>query len=198
MSDAEHAAAVLSVAGEQARALERTFAELASRLARGTSDVTEAAKTASKPEISEDSRHVDLRTSVQALLRRESLSLSQVARATGEPSARVSAVLRQLRQEKLVHNVGGAEHPIWSLRIGDHTTTTELGALVRRLVSERPMTTRELTDATGARMSRVGGCLVHLQRTDRQLVNLGTPRQARWFLVSDRARTAHLEPKRNS
>lgn len=203
----------LHIVRDQARELELQAEELEKRLnlARGTGDVTEQAKAALKEE--EPPQHVEpeapkgepkrraiapqeaVRERVESVLRNHSLNVAQLAKESAHSLGRVSEALKELRKEKKVANVGTADFPIWTLRIGDHTTTPELIAHIKRLITERPMSTQELVDVTGARMTRVSGAIVHLQRNEKHLLNLGTARRARWLLVGDQVKFAKLPVK---
>lgn len=200
VSEIEQMAATLAVAREQARELEKVVESMEQRLqvARGTGDVSEAAQRAreqEKPEKPE--KPVDLRGRVENALRRESLSPAQLSRATGESLEPINEMLKMLRQKDHIYNVGSQEYPMWTYRIGDETSTPELTKVVKRLISERPMTTRELVDATGARLSRISGAVVSLLRDkEHQVLNMGHKRVARWFLVSDKAQAKLDQPKR--
>lgn len=185
--DMEHIAAVLSTAREEAARLATDLDKLQERLA--------AAREAGPAPLT---RYVaqDARSAIEAALTRESLDTAQLARVIGEPVGKVGGLIKALRDAGKVHNVGSVEYPMWTWRIGDDTEAAELTAVVRRLISERPMTTRELITATGARASRVSGAVVSIQRGAAKVLDLGSPRLARWFLVTD-GRDAHLAPKRH-
>lgn len=209
----------IHIVREQAKELEQAAAELESRLriARGTNDLTEQAQRASgmhatvepqelevvkgekprpilrKPEPKREAASPKLQA--EALLRDNSLTTSQLAKRLGLPVGRVAELVREFKKEKRLANVGSADFPMWTLRIGNQVTTPELTRNVRRLITERPMTTQELVDVTGAQMSRVSGVMVHFQRTEKQLYNLGTQRRARWFLLGDGVTLSRLPPK---
>lgn len=123
------------------------------------------------------------------------MSVTQIARITGISVGKVADELKNLRKQERVANMGSVDSPLWTLRMGDHTSTRELTAEVKRLIMEKPMSTHELIEVTGARLSRVSGALVHLQRTEQQLLNLGTARRAKWFLVRPDVVLAKLQPK---
>lgn len=159
--------------------------KVASGLARGTKDLTRQAERA----VQETTE-----AGVERCLRRESLTTLQIGKALGLPLDKVDQVIKQLHQEHRVWNVGSAEYPVWTWRIGDETPLPELVALVRRLISERPMSTKELSAATGARYTRTDGAIITLRRSEvpDKILNLGTARSARWFLVPESARSASL------
>lgn len=218
--DIERITATLQVAKQQAKELEKAVEEMERKivLARGTGDVTEQAQAATD-EVAEEvngsevqevaqgtprstpvvrarqSTRLSVRDRVELALRRESMNTVQLAKEVNESISRVHDVLKALKAERKLYNLGSAEYPVWTIRIGDHTPTPELNRHVRRLVMERPMTLREIVDATGARLTRVSGAIVHLQRTEPQFLNLGTARVARWFLISDKVKVSGLEPK---
>lgn len=165
------------------------------RIARGTSDVANEAALAVAQVAPAPAPEPTLRDRIEEVLRGASLELPALARAVGEPVGRVTAEMRGLIRAGAVSNVGLAEHPIWTWKIGDSTTPAELNATVLRLISERPMSTRDLTQATGARFTRVGGAVVAIQRSGRQILNLGHGRAGMWFVVSENARDARLATK---
>ncbi len=193
----------LTIAREQAKELERVVLEFENRLkqVQGTRDVTEQAKEARRVaqqdvQIQEE-RPADLRGRMEQALKRESLTPAQISRTTGESLGPVADMLKLMKQKDLVYNVGSQEYPLWTYRIGDNTSTPELMKTIRRLISERPMTTRELIDATGARMSRVSGAMVAMLRgKEFQILNMGHKRVARWFLVSDQVKAKLDQPQR--
>ena len=174
----ELAAAQISMLQEQLDELKRQL-----RVARGTADVTrEAAQV------------VTLAQRVEQLLRQEIMTLDQLARELEVPAGKVVAVLREHKAS--VHNVGSEDRPRWTWKIGDQTPTRELTALVLRLITDQPMTTAELVQATGARASRVGGSIVEIQRSGAKVLDLGTGVRSRWFVLSAHARDARLPPKK--
>ena len=177
------------------------------KIARGTGDHAETAAEAMRQARARSvtreqlqlpvvaTRPAALRDRIKTALLRESLTINQMAKALGENTAKISDEMRTLRSEGQVYNVGNADNPMWTWRIGDNTETRVLLDTVRRLIAERPMTTRELAEATGARLSRVGGVMVAIQRSTDQIFNLGDKKTARWFLASG-AKPANLPPKR--
>lgn len=214
----EDVLAVLSQLRDQARSLERNVEKVAESLgaslpkrkrgrprkhplpieALGTAPPATLAGDKPEPEPEapvEPPRPPDVRERIQAALTRESLSVQQLAKAVNEPTDKVETSLRDLRAEQKVFNVGLGERPLWTWRIGDKTDAPTLNALIRRLIAERPMTARELSDATGARMSRVNGQLVEIQRSGANIVNMGEGHRYRWFLISDQVKDARLPPK---
>ncbi len=156
-----------------------------------------AAPVAPKPaKVAPAPRPATPRQQVERALRGHSLNVAQIVKSTGLPIGKVAEAIRALRAEKAIANVGTEDFPCWTARIGDKTDTPKLIAEVERLIMERPMTMQELTDVTGARMPRVSGAVVALQRDEsRQLLNLGHGRKARWFLVAPGVRFARLAPK---
>ena len=168
------------------------------QLARGTQDVTSEAaeikRGPGRPRKYPSLPDADLRTNIKLALTRESLSLQQIAKMMHESVGRVQGFMKSLRAEGLIWNVGSAEHPQWTWKCGD-VDTPALTETIRRLLTERPMSTKELTEATGARFTRVEGCVITLRRGAENVVNLGGPRSAKWFIISDRARNAKLQPQ---
>jgi len=123
------------------------------------------------------------------------MNTPHISKATGLSINKVTEALRSLRAEEKVVNVGSEDFPQWTVRVGDRASTQELNAEVKRLITERPMTTQELMYFTGARLSRVSGALIALQRTEERLLNRGTARRAKWFLVDTKATVSKLAPK---
>lgn len=76
--------------------------------------------------------------------------------------------------------------PALACWVGDEGSTATLNAAVERLLRERPLSRAELVAMTGARTNRVAGAIVHLQRHGAPIVNLGTPRLGRWYIVPER------------
>jgi hypothetical protein len=162
------------------------------RMAKGTRDITKQAQQAvggPPPEA--------LISRIERALRRETLTLGQLSKTTGAREPDVLEVLGKATLAGQVFNVGSTTHPVWTWKLGDKGSPQELTLVVRRLISERPMTTRQLTDATGARFARVGGVIVNLQRTEPpdRFLNMGTARVGRWFLIPSNAKSAALAPK---
>lgn len=185
------------------------FQELLGQLARGTEDHGDAARAA-VAQVANDAqvtipvtptvREPTLRERLEAALRTESLDIEKLARVLKTTPGKVAEILRPLKKVGQVANVGTEDHPIWTWRLGDQCTTAELIAWVRRMIAERPMTTRELADASGAKFTRVGGAVVAIQRAPgegNKILDLDPLRHTkRWFLVTAQMRDARLQPKR--
>jgi len=185
----------LHIVQEQAKELEAQALELIEKLqiARGTGDHTEQAKTARQPRQARAPRQP--KEQVEAALKGVSMNIMHIAKATGLSVNKVTEAIRTLRSDQRVVNVGSEDFPQWTARIGDHASTKDLNAEIRRLIAERPMTTQELMHFTGARLSRVSGALIALQRSDMQLLNRGTARRAKWFTVDPKAVVSRLPAK---
>lgn len=165
------------------------------RLARGSRDVTQQAAQAGTR--SAEPTVVTTEQRIETALRTTSHSPKSLAKVVNASMLEVQSTLAKLSRSKQVYNVGSAEYPIWTWRIGDRTSTEELSRVITRLISERPMTTRELSDATGARFSRTSGVMVEILRgpdSDRAM-DLGTKHVGRWFLLPVGARPAAIAPK---
>lgn len=189
--DLETITANLHIVREQAKELEAAVHEMEDRLkaARGTGDHTVAAAAA--VEVTRTKRKYvkrdvsDPGALIEGVIRGASLNSHQISRLTNLSAGKVSMAMRILRATGKVINVGSEDFPKWTLRVGDNTSTTLLTSEVKRLIEDRPMTTQELLETTGARLSRVSGALVALQRDGNQLLNLGTQRRAKWFMVKE-------------
>lgn len=165
------------------------------RMARGTSDLTRQSKEAAAL-VAEPPPEDPLETKIENLIKRESLSVRQISKTLATSQQEVEKALLTLRRGRKVWNVGSTEFPLWTFRIGDRTGLPELISLVRRLISEGPKSTAELSKATGARVTRVDGAIVAIRREkDVQIFNMGEARSAKWFLLSGKAAPARLEDK---
>ncbi len=186
----EHIAAALSTLVEEVNQLKAP--PQPARLPRGTRDVTrqaEAAQPAPEPPKTTRER-------LREVLLANTFSHTEAAKALALPVEEVVAEIRAAAKDGLVANIGAEDFPMWVWRVGDSTSAKELEAVVRRLITERPMTTRELTHATGARFTRVGGAIVAIQRSGARVLDLNSKTRAgRWFVVADEARDARLKPK---
>lgn len=121
---------------------------------------------------------------------------NQIVKESKLTLPKVEKALQELKHENRVWNVGSEEFPRWTRRIGDDTTTKELTDEVRRLISERPMTMPELHATTGARISRLSGVITMLGRSEgSRMLNLGTPRRARWLYLDPATKGSQVSPK---
>lgn len=145
------------------------------QLARGTGDVTDAARAAvaAPPPLAERVEHA-LRTGIY--------SLAELCQEVKSPPGPVGKVLKHARAARQVYNVGSEDRPRWTWIIGDAVETQELYAHVERLITDRPFTFAELLDATGARRGRISGAIVSFQHAGRKVMNLGSESKARWFM----------------
>ncbi len=220
VKDIDTIIANIHIVREQAKELEAQAEDLEKRLnlARGTGDVTAKAAIAAQMDAANPAppppamprtrtaqgtfastrRPASNRQRVEQALKGQSLNTAQVAKAAGLSVGKVSQVLRELRADHRVANVGSEDFPKWTLRIGDGTPTRELAVEVRRLISDQPMSMQELVDATGAKMSRISGVIVEVQRTvGERILNLGTARRARWLLLGEGVRIGALASKKS-
>ena len=218
MLNEESKANVEQIADNLASTIKDVFKKALGELARGTGTHDEAAAEAVRRAKSptpprgvkvvapvpapeprpEPKKPLTFRAKVEMALRSGSLDHQQLARTVDASAGRVSEMMKALRAENAVANVGTDVHPIWTWRIGNDTSTAELTEFVKRLLTERPFTTRELSEVTGATYSRCGGAVVALQRDPKtNIVDLGGPGNAcRWFILHPDVRDAHLEPKK--
>lgn len=66
--------------------------------------------------------------------------------------------------------------------VGDEGPTPELKDVVERAIAERPRTTAELVEITGARRNRISGVIVKLQVAGVPVRNLGNGQHALWWI----------------
>lgn len=156
-----------------AERIEKIRAEL--NLARGTDDVTDAARAAvaATPPLAER---------VERALRSGIWSLADLCHEVKAPPGPVGKALKRAREARQVFNVGSEDRPRWTWIPGDAVETQELYAHIERLITDRPFWFAELLDATGARRGRVSGAIVSFQHAGRKVMNLGTEARARWFM----------------
>ncbi len=165
--------------------LEKQLDDLKKQIARGTRNDVQAPAEVRRP---------DLAARIEHALRGQICTTEELARSVGEPAAKVQERLKALR--KNLADVGTADQARWVWRVGDETPAKELRDLVQRLIEDQPLTTAQLTKITGARMSRVNGVLVEIQRTpDVAIYNLGSDYRARWWVMPKGAKPANLPPK---
>lgn len=170
----------------QIRALEKQYA-------RGTRDNIEPPK---------DIR-LDLVAKIERALRSNIYTTEELAKAIGEPTDKVRTKIKDIR--KNLADVGTPDRAKWLWRLGDDCSAKDLKDTVQRLITGVKRTTAELTTITGARMSRVNGVLVELQRATKRvngevvpahaIYNAGTDYRAEWLIMPERARPANLPPK---
>lgn len=168
----------------------KTIEETKWLLARGTNDLTTRAQEA--VEMAKGTQRVrrmldeqiaaedrPLVRKVELVLRECPLSIRQVARAVHAPVGRVTDAVRAMREAHLLVNVGTDDHPEWLFRVGDDASTHELRAMVRCLITRRPMNYAEIALATGARVGRVTSAVTYLRREDDdRMIHVDD----RWFL----------------
>lgn len=128
------------------------------------------------------------------------ITTEDLARDLGEPADRVKAALTGFKDK--VCNVGVDARPRWIWRPGEDAPTKELRAIVIRLLQDQPMTTRDIYAALGTASdvaeSRVQGVMVEIRRhvpDGYKLVNLGTHKYRREFLLREDAPTVSLPKK---
>lgn len=182
----EHLEASLA---QTARAIEELKARAG--LARGTREVTLKVGV-------QEAKIETLEERIAAVLGKASLDVRKLAKTLREPEADVRVAMKKLAGGGQVANVGSVERPIWTWRLGDKTSTTDLNQAVMRLISERPMTTEELAQVTGARYARVGGSIVSIQQNPEfkeRILDLGSGHGGVWFLLPVEPKYAALEPR---
>ena len=129
-----------------------------------------------------------------AYLMDHTADLRGLAKALDAEPEEVEGVLHTLRKEGKIANIGLEYSPKWTAIVGDEIETSALNVLVLRLISERPMTVRELQVATGARLGRVGGAIVSAQRTAAVIDVEPAQRAGRYYVIPEH-RDARLTPK---
>lgn len=149
------------------------------RIARGTRDVTLQAMKALVDTL--DAR-------MELALKRESLTSLQLQKTLRATAEELQEALTRCKAQLL--NVGSDVTPVWMWRPG--TSRAEVLAVVQRLLSERPMTTKEMVELLGVKITeihRVMGILKAKYPRDR-LQNMGTSLVPRWFLIPEGTRRA--------
>lgn len=96
---------------------------------------------------------------------------------------RVDEILTELREADAIVNINTDVRPRWFFKVGDAADPVTLAGAVRYLLREAPRTLQDLVDLTGARESRVNGVRITMVRHKERLINVGTGRIAKWFLV---------------
>jgi hypothetical protein len=143
----------------------------------------------------------DIAAKINAELHAHVRTTEELAKAIGESVEKTKGWIKANRAR--VADIGTPAQAKWVWRMGDQTSTKDLQAMVQRIITETPMTTAELVAVTGARMGRVNGVLVEIQRAvdaeGKPLVpifNTGTKFRARWYILPAHAERANLPPKR--
>lgn len=123
------------------------------------------------------------------------LTQGEIARHVGAAAESLGATLEAMYARGLLANLGTDQHPRWITRVGDHASPEKLEASVRFLCSDAPRTMQELVDLTGARQSRVNGARLQIERRGERIVNLGSGKYARWYILHPRMRLADEKKK---
>lgn len=144
------------------------------RIAKGSSDVTIAARAAVRTQ--------PLPERIEIALRNGVLSFDGLLDVLECRPGNLTTALKDLRDRKAIYNIGTEDRPCWTWILGDEGSTQELIAKLEDLLSIRPFLTQELVDATGARRNRISGALVKLQMRGLPLENHGDRKIARWYL----------------
>lgn len=176
------------------------------RLAKGTKDVGQEAAEALRqarqgaepvtPVSVVETKPLTLAEQIEQILRREFMTTEQLSRAVGASVSKVSEALKSARPK--VINLGSVDRPRWSWRVGSTAKPSELRNLIERLISYEPMEFRQIVNATGAREGLVQGHMVEIRKARKDVYDMGTPGRARWFILPETARPAHLERKRGN
>lgn len=137
----------------------------------------------------------DLPIRIEKVLRGKICTIDELSREVGAPLTKVQDAIKGLRKQLV--DVGTPFQSQWLWRIGDDVPARVLKDTIARLIEGRALTTAELSRITGARMPRVNGVLVELQRDPGvQIYDLGTPFRARWLILPSKARPANLPAKK--
>jgi hypothetical protein len=72
--------------------------------------------------------------------------------------------------------------------VGDNGPTGELLMVIRRMLTTREYTFKELLAETGARDNRIKGVIMRLQRNGVNVVNNGTETRALWHIPARKVR----------
>ena len=202
----EHVQATLAETKERADLLRAEVAALEERLriARGTGELEKEAREAREiaaaaqlpppvPARAPTPIKPSLAQLIEMVLKTRVATTEDLSRETGFAKERVLAEIKKLRRS--IADVGSAERARWTWRLGNDVPPQELRALVERLITCQPMEFRELLAATGSRPGLIQGHLIELRKV-REVVDLGSPGRARWFIVPPGARDARIQPRR--
>jgi predicted Rossmann fold nucleotide-binding protein DprA/Smf involved in DNA uptake len=141
---------------------------------------------------------LDVRDRIATALTRESLNTQQLAKTVGETVEHTSDVIKTLRAEGKIYNIGYEDSPMWTWKLNNEVDSDTLHRVVKRLISERPMWSRDIVRATGVREARVQTALIELQRTHKVIDLSGGGHAKKYFLIGENAFDASLPPKTNN
>ena len=111
------------------------------------------------------------------------MSRPQLAKILDVSEQQVDELTKALEDKGAVINLGPALEPRWTWKAGEGASPEELTDHVVRLISDRPMTWRELLYATGASHARLSGALERARKEyGAENVRPDTPRKAVWFI----------------
>ncbi len=167
---------------EAFKLLEKIHAELKPR-AVGTGDVTAAAAEAVASERPVPPPVLSLDDRIVRALKVGIFTLEELAREVHASAGPVGEVLKRLRAENRIINLGNDARPRWAWLVGDETSFEELKRTIVKFIADRPMYLQDLLHATGARRNRVSGVLSKMHRDGEPVLNLGTPARGRWFMI---------------
>jgi predicted Rossmann fold nucleotide-binding protein DprA/Smf involved in DNA uptake len=141
---------------------------------------------------------LDIKDQIAAALTRESLNTQQLAKTIGETVEHTSDLIKVLRAEGKIYNIGYEDSAIWTWKLNNDVDSDTLHRVVKRLISERPMWSRDIVRATGVREARVQTALIELQRTHKVIDLSGGGHAKKYFLIGENAFDASLPPKTNN
>jgi hypothetical protein len=134
---------------------------------------------------------------IRRVLLEESLSTKHLSKAAKIPLIKLEPLIKKLKTDGKIFNMGFDDNPLWCWRVGDAEPAV-LRAMIKRLISERPMSLADLVKATGASNSRVSGQLVELQ-SEHNIVDLSQNRKVSklvhrkiYFLIGENIQSARL------
>ena len=139
---------------------------------------------------------VDVNERIRLGLETESKNNKTLAAELKMSEDKVKTLMQDLRAQGKVFNMGFDDDQRWVWRVGDDAPGPVLRAAIRQLITERPMTLRDLCNATGARRQKVSGHMIEIQRSDEVVDLSGGDTHAKIYLrISDKIHSAKLAKK---
>lgn len=139
---------------------------------------------------------VDINERVRLSLGTDSKNNKMLALELKVSEDKVKAQLQELRTQRKVFNIGFDDDQRWVWRVGDDVDGPVLRAAIKHLIAVRPMTLRDLVNATGTRREKVSGHMIEIQRAHDVIDLSGGDTHAKiYFLMSDKIQSARLAKK---